>query len=197
MPHLRRTGISSHVPVHVTLRLRRGLPSLRQARLVREVERSFRMAAEQGRFRVVHYSLQRDHVHLLVEAEGPAALARGMKSIGPRLARAVHRTFRRRGPVLADRYHHHVLRTPREVRNALAYVLLNVRKHAAGRFGSRQTPADGVDAASSGRWFAGWTRGLAPPAAPAPVAPARTWLLRVGWWRHGRIDPGEIPGRHG
>jgi len=197
VPHLRRAGFSAHTPVHVTLRLRRGLPSLRQPRLVREVERSFRAAAEQGRFRVVHYSLQRDHVHLLVEAEGPAALARGMKSIGARLARAAQRVFQRGGPVLADRYHHHVLRTPREVRNALAYVLLNVRKHAAERFALARASAATIDPASSGRWFTGWTRALAPPAGPAPVAPARSWLLRVGWWRHGRIDPGEVPGRRG
>ena len=193
--HLRRAGFSCHTPCHVTLRLREGLPSLRNALLVREVERSFRVAAEQRGFRVVHYSLQRDHVHLLVEADGPATLARGMKSIGARLARAVHRIFRRGGPVLADRYHHHVLRTPREVRNALAYVLLNVRKHAAERLGIHRAPAAAIDPASSGRWFTGWTRALAPPAEPPPVAPAHTWLLRVGWSRHGRLDPGEVPGR--
>jgi REP element-mobilizing transposase RayT len=155
---------------------------------VREVERSFREACEQGRFRVVHYAIQRDHVHLLVEAQGPASLARGMKSIGARLARAVHRAFGRRGAVLADRYHHRVLRTPREVRNALAYVLLNFRKHAIGIL-------EGIDPASSGRWFDGWAVAVATSAAPAPVAKARSWLLRLGWWRHGRIDPREVPGR--
>jgi len=80
-----------------------------------------------------------------------------MKSLGARLARAVNRVFRRSGPVLADRYHVRVLRTPREVRNALAYVLLNARRHAAqvGRMVSR---ALRIDPASSGRWFDGWRR---------------------------------------
>jgi REP element-mobilizing transposase RayT len=189
VPHFRRAGFSAHTPCHVTLRVRRGTPSLRDGRVVREVERSFRIACERESFRVVQYSLQRDHVHLLVEAQGPAALARGMKSIGARLARAVHRAFHRRGPVLADRFHHRALRTPREVRNALAYVLLNVRKHSAARRGTD------VDPASSGRWFSGWTRTVATPVDAPAVATARTWLLRVGWWRHGRIDAGETPGR--
>ena len=77
-------------------------------------------ASERGSFRVVHYSLQRDHVHLIVEAAGKQAMGSGMKSISARLARAVNRVFRRSGPVLDGRYHLHVLRSPREVRNALA-----------------------------------------------------------------------------
>ena len=135
-PHRRRAPLAARFPCHVTLRIRRGIPSLRKARLVREWRRSLREACERGRFRVVHYSLQRDHAHLLVEAASARDLACGMKSIGARLARAVQRAFRRRGPVLADRYHLRVLRTPREVRNALAYVLLNVRKHWRERHGA-------------------------------------------------------------
>jgi hypothetical protein len=162
---------------------------------VREIERSLRAACERGSFRVTHYSLQRDHVHLVVEADGAAALARGMMSIGARVARAVNRVFRRRGPVLADRFHHRVLRTPREVRNALAYVLCNFRKHAAAAGFSSRGFAAAIDPASSGRWFTGWTRAPAPPVERAAVAPGRSWLLRVGWWRYGRIDPREVPGR--
>lgn len=159
--------------------------------MVRAVERSFRAACERGSFRLVQYSIQRDHVHMLVEADGAAALARGMKSIGARLARVVNRAFGRRGPVLEDRFHHRALRTPREVRNALAYVLLNARKHAADVGSTLSWP----DPASSGRWFRGWARALASPADAPAVALPRTWLLRVGWWRHGRIDPAEVPGR--
>jgi hypothetical protein len=135
----------------------------------------------------VHYSFQRDHVHLLVEAENASALGRGMKSIGARIARAVYRVFGRRGKVLADRYHHRVLKSPREVRHALAYVLLNARRHAAER--GIALPSAAIDPASSGRWFRGWTRVLATSRERAPVAAARSWLLRVGWWRRGRIDP--------
>ena len=174
----------------MTLRVQRGLPSLRDGRVVREVRRSFAQAAERGTFRVVQFSLQRDHVHLLIEANGRDALGRGMMSIGARIARAVHRAFGMRGRVLEDRYHHRVLRTPREVRNALVYVLNNVRKHAPTSSRARHP---WVDPASSGGWFLGWTRRITPAEGPPPVAAARSWLLRTGWTRHGRIDPAETP----
>jgi REP element-mobilizing transposase RayT len=193
VPHARRPRFSRHTPCHVTLRVRRGVPSLRAGRVVREIERSLREACERETFRVVHYSLQCDHVHLLVEAEGPCALARGMKSIGARIARAVNRVFARRGPVLAERFHHRVLRTPREVRNALRYVLLNFRKHAIAR-GVLDAAWAVLDSESSARWFAGWAQAAAPPAEPPPVAAAKTWLLRVGWRWHGTIDAREVPG---
>jgi REP element-mobilizing transposase RayT len=171
------------------------LPSPRSAKLVHELEHSLVAACERGRFRLAHYSVQHDHVHLIVEASGKDALACGMKSIAARVARAVNRVFRRRGRVLADRYHRHTLRTPREVRRALAYVLLNARRHLAKR-GRTSPRASAWDPASSGAWFAGWIRemAIAARAGPAPVAQPRTWLLRIGWRRHGLIDPGEVPG---
>jgi hypothetical protein len=138
--------------------------------------------------------VQRNHVHLLIEATGKQAMGRGMKSVAARLARAANRVFGRSGPVLHGRYHIRVLRTPREVRNALAYVLLNVRKHWKQCHGS--PPPARVDEASSGRWFYGW-RGsarLRRRTEPPEVAPARTWLLRVGWRRHGLIAAVEVPG---
>ena len=100
----------------------------------------------------------------------------------------------RSGPVLAGRYHVKALKTPREVRNALAYVLLNARKHWKQRTG--QTPPVRLDEASSGCWFDGWSR--EPPAARAKgareVARPRSWLLAKGWRRHRLIDPAEMPG---
>jgi len=120
------------------------------------------------------------------------ALGCGMKAIGARIARTLNRTFHRHGPVLAERFHLHVLRSPREVRNALAYVLLNARHHAR-----RLATALRIDPASSARWFDGWRRQPAvagQPAAVVPVVRARTWLLTIGWRRHGLIDPDEIPG---
>jgi REP element-mobilizing transposase RayT len=163
--------------------------------LVREVEATFRRGCERGRFRLVHYSIQSNHLHLMVEAASAADLGRGMKSLGARLARAVNRVFARRGRVLEDRYHLHVLRTPREVRNALAYVLLNARRHAA-KLGRRPTRARGADPCSSGRWFEGWR--VMPGIGRAPdqpaVAAAHTWLLRIGWRRAGLIGLSEVPG---
>ncbi len=192
--HRSREAFPERFPCLVTWRLRSGLPSLRSAALVREVRKSFAAACERRDFRVVHFSLQRDHAHLIVEARDRVALGRGLKSIGSRLARAVQRSFHRRGSVLAERYHLSLLRSPRQVRNALAYVLLNVRHHFFQR--TRSTPPVLADAASSAPWFHDWHR--SPPGAvsagAAPVAEPRTWLLATGWLRHGRIDPAELPG---
>lgn len=193
MRHVPRSRVQTRFPSHVTLKVLPGVPSLRKRAVVLEIERSFTaLCAARSDFRLVHYSIQSDHLHLLVEASDGSVLARGMKALGARLARAVNRVFRRAGAVLRDRYYLHVLRTPREVRNALRYVLLNVRKHAR-----RALPDARVDPASSGRWFDGWLR-VAPmddgePDARA-VATARTWLLSVGWRRHGLIEPADVPG---
>jgi REP element-mobilizing transposase RayT len=198
--HRERAAVPGECPVHVTLRLRPGLPSLREGRFVREWRRSLAEAAERGHFRVNHYSLQGDHAHLIVEAQGKHALACGMKSIAARLARALNRVAGRSGPVLDGRYHHRSLRTPREVRRALAYVLLNARRHLAKRrhAETQRRGAATLDPASSARWFDGWRRdaSIHAPAAGAPsdVARPRTWLLRVGWRRHGLVDPAQVPG---
>jgi hypothetical protein len=177
----------------VTLRVRPDVPSLRTVSVVREFRRSLAEASERGNFRVPHYSMQGDQLHLIVEADDAHALANGMKSIGARLARAVNRVLGRSGPVLDGRFHHRVLRTPREVRRALAYVLLNARlRKRRGAVGASRVL---LDPASSARWFDGWRRDAAsrlPEAGVLPeVARARTWLLRVGWRRHGLVDPGE------
>jgi REP element-mobilizing transposase RayT len=185
----------------VTLRLRSDLPSLRDTRVVREIERTFAKGCSRPDFRLVHYSLQGNHAHLIVEAKDRHALGRGMMAIGSRLARAVNRIARRRGSVLADRYHLRLLPTPKEVRNALRYVLLNARRHAAAAHGTVTRPVR-LDPASSARWFDGWkwkadlTGGATAAAsrAPLPIARARTWLLTVGWRRHGLLDPADVPG---
>jgi REP element-mobilizing transposase RayT len=190
LPHESRDAFASRHPILVTLKVRPGVPSLRTVKLVKEVERSLAGACDQRRFRVVHYSLQSNHVHLIVEAGGAADLGRGMKSIGARLARAANRVFARKGPVLLDRFHHRVLKTPREVRSALAYVLLNARRLAGRRAGQ----AGAVDPASSGRGFDGWRRRIASDRDPPSVARPHTWLIRTGWRRHGLIDLDEVPG---
>jgi putative transposase len=88
-----------------------------------------------------------------------------------------------------------VLRTPREVRHALVYVLLNARRHAA-RAGRTLSRALRIDPASSGRWFDGWKRTHAAASAPdiPAVARPRTWLLAKGWRGRGLLDPDEVPG---
>jgi REP element-mobilizing transposase RayT len=106
-------------PSHVTLRLRRGTPGRRSRRFLRELRPSLRRACERRGFRVVHYCVQRNHLHLLVVSAGKEALGRGMKAILARVARAAQRAFGLSGPVHHGRYHLRILRTPREVRSAM------------------------------------------------------------------------------
>ena len=189
VPHVARPALSRHHPVHVTTRLGRGLPPLRRLPELEVLRRALGAGADRFGFRLVHFSIQNDHLHLIAEAEDARSLSRGMKGLLVRVARALNRLWRRHGQVFADRYHAHVLRTPREVRNALVYVLNNAKKHL-GRFA-------GLDPASSAAHFDGWARpvpvGMSAASAPPQVAAARTWLLCVGWRRHGRIDPSEMP----
>jgi REP element-mobilizing transposase RayT len=143
--------------------------------------------ASSDAFRIVHFSVQRDHVHLIIEAKDRAAGIRGMRGLPIRAALALNRALGRSGRVWSDRYHARELKTPREVRNAIAYVLLNRRKHDA------QAPL-GVDPCSSGPWFDGWRRSRRPPSGCPPVAAPRTWLATVGWRRGGLLRDDERPG---
>ncbi len=171
--------------MHATLRAVRGLGSLR-ARPVVGVVREALSRASRTDFRVVEFSVQSAHVHLIVEAGSRRALTLGLRGLAIRIALAVNRLLGRRGAVWADRYHARALATPRAVRHALVYVLMNVRKHhGTGR---------GLDPCSSAPWFDGWrelprTR----PTEPRPVATARTWLATIGWRRHGLIAATETP----
>jgi REP element-mobilizing transposase RayT len=177
------------------------VPSLRDPRIVRQIERTFANGCRRPGFRLVQYSLQGNHAHLIVEASDQETLGRGMMAIGTRLALAVNRVARRTGRVIAERYHHRLLPTPREVHRALRYVLLNARRHSAKAKAASTAPAR-LDPASSARWFDGWKRdapaargGAKTPALERrPVARARTWLLSTGWRRHGLLDPADVPG---
>ncbi len=186
VPHDARPPFTARHPVHVTLRLEKGLPYLRNGRTHHVLKQAFRAGRERFGFRLVHYAVLANHVHLVVEAEHAASLSRGMQGLAVRMARALNRAWKRCGQVFAERYHAHVLRTPREVRNALAYVLRNARRHGAWlRRGA-------VHAFSSGAWFDGWSdrrRCFSHEDDDTPVARARTWLLAVGWRRHGPIPP--------
>ena len=173
-------------PVHVTVRLREGLPTLR-ADPVLDILLEVFVASSSAGFRVVHASLQASHLHLLVEARDGPALSRGMQGLLVRAARALNRLWRRRGALVGDHFHARALATPREVRNALVYVLQNARGHGAIRAG--------VDRYSTGRWFDGWRDAAAGERAPprGELGRPRTWLLREGWRRHGPIATSEVP----
>lgn len=191
-------------PVHVTCRIARDLRSLRTGRMYRAVRAATRIAARRTDFRIVHLSIQRDHLHLIVEADHKVALARGMQSFGISAAKQIHRALRatrgvkRRTAVFTDRYHPHVLETPTEVRHALAYVLNNWRKHGEHRLPELATWR--IDPFASSLAFDGWNQPVLeqPPPSYEPLVVARpeTWLLTHGWRRAGGpISMQTIPGR--
>jgi putative transposase len=191
--HVGREPHASRHPVHVTLRVREALPHLRGDAAFEVIDAALRAMRERSGFRIVHFSVLTNHVHLLVEASDADALRRGISAFSIRVALGVNRIFGRRGPVWRDRYHARTLRTPAEVRRALCYVLQNLRRHLA-QDGETLNPT-AIDARSSGPWFDGW-RGVQAPwrDREAPVSPPRTWLLAEGWRRHGLIAVDEIPG---
>ena len=184
VPHRRRERHEARCPVHVTLRATPTLPSLRADRVFPALRGALARSSRHA-FRVLEFSVQQDHVHLLVEADGSATFTRGLQGLAIRAAKAVNRALGRHGRVWGDRYHARMLVTPREVRNALVYVLQNVRKHVPH--------FRGLDSRSSAAWFSGWRTSRATAGVPSPVACARTWLAAVGWQRHGLIDESEGP----
>jgi putative transposase len=186
------------------------LPSLRQHDEFEVLRFVFEEALEREDFRIVQFSVQTNHVHYICEARDKESLTRGMQSLGVKIARRLNQLWERAGRVFAERYHARALETPHEVRTALAYVLNNARKHGLGFIGA--------DPYSSGESFDGWSEESAPfsnaprdrgrvsstgTSTTAPrftrtvdctTAAAQSWLMRVGWRRHGLIHVHEIPG---
>jgi REP element-mobilizing transposase RayT len=201
LPHRARQSFRHYQPLHVTLKLKKGLPSLRWRPLARIIWAGLHVAKDRYGVRVVEFSIQGDHIHLILEAEGARALSKAMQALCIRLAKALRKEIGGSGSVFADRYHVHVLKTPAETRAALAYVLNNKRRHGkqhGQRFGDRW-----VDPLSSAGNFDGWSdrdlvtelRKTGPPPDAYPVEKATKWLLKEGWRKRGLIDVCEIPGR--
>ena len=183
--HAKRVEFARLTPVHVTVRVVRGLPTLRSLRSARALKIAFLGGRERGDFRLVHFSVMSNHLHFVVEAESSRSLSRGMQGLLVRVARNLNSALNRRGRVFADRFHSRVLGSTLDVRNTLLYVLGNARRHGIRFRGI-------VDPYSSAAWFAGW-RDLEPIACPALTAAPRGWQLRRGWWSHGRLAPHATP----
>jgi putative transposase len=175
--HTRRPEHDSRHLEHVTMRARDGVPSLRGAKMFSAVRAALSMASKAD-FRVVQFSVQRDHVHLVVEADDRVALSSGMNGLSVRCARGINRVARRQGSVWADRYHCEPKTNPTMVRYLLSYVLGNFKKHDP-------TNAASIDPCSSAPWFGGFRESLPVPREPSPVRPARTWLGSIGWLKAG------------
>jgi REP element-mobilizing transposase RayT len=213
-PHKKRPVLKGRFPVHVTLRVVDELGSLRRRRIYAAFRRATITVAlhewsyaEDGAFRIVHVSIQRDHAHLLVEAANAAALSRGMQSFQISAAKHINREAsvgqcrRRKGKVFADRYHQEIITTPRQARHALAYVLNNWRKHREDR--RRSTCSWNVDPFSTGLVFHGWKARedavnmwrRRETYEPLAVYVPRTWLLQQGWRKGGPpLAFREVPG---
>lgn len=197
-PHRRRPTLSPRHPVHVTLRLVRPMMPLRRGQTYDAIRRVLARFFGRTDFRVVHVSIQDNHLHFLIEAHDRRALSLGMQSLGINLAREINTALGNRcGKVFAERYHATQITTAKYARHALAYVLNNWRRHQQDYHNGRQRPAK-LDPYASGISFTGWTGGVrfATPAGypPLPVSPPETALLRHEWRRHGEIDPFELPG---
>lgn len=212
VPHVPRAFLDKSRPVHVSTKVVSGLPSLRGRKLWAAVRRAFvfgcvfraaKHEPQKAIFRIVHFSVQGQHIHLICEAKNRRALSRGIQGFKIRVAKRINAALGgRRGAVFSDRYHERIITNPTQCRHTLAYVLSNRRHRAYEQVSSY--PRGCVDPCSSAIWFDGWTVrnprvwANAPPTAlddQAPVAPPATWLLRGGWKRGGgTISPSRIPG---
>jgi len=201
--HKARPVVVAAHPLHVTLRLERDLGTLRTRALYHAMRKALERVLGRSDFRVIDVSLQDGHAHLIVEADNQWALARGMQAFQISAARLINKAAskargkRRTGRVFSDRYHPKAITSPLAARHARAYVLNNWRRHRQDRAVSWK-----VDPFSSGVSFDGWKEtggrhylaGVPPDHAILPVSRPQSWLLTVGWKRHGLISVREVPG---
>jgi REP element-mobilizing transposase RayT len=175
----------------VSQRVLPDLPSLRRRHLFEVLWRSFTLACDRFGGRLIHFSVQSNHLHLLVEAEDQRGLARFMSGLKIRIARAVNKRLGRTGKVFSDRYHARAIRNPTQARNSLAYVLGNDLRHSGRRAGA-------FDLFSSAPLFEGWAEGRVcwprPLVGAPPCVPARSWALTKGWQLAGPISLTNVPG---
>jgi REP element-mobilizing transposase RayT len=188
----RRDRIIEGTPAHVTLKIRAGVLDLRRVPAFRVVKRAIISGAAKRSFQIVEYSVQHDHIHMIVEAEDNGDFSRGVQGLCVRIARAINRFRGKTGKVFRDRFHSRVLKSPRETKWALKYVLLNGAKHLLQE--GRRVARGWLDPLSSAPSFSGWTttRAAGPP---RELPAARCWLLRLGWRFDGALDPADIPAR--
>ena len=204
--HAARPEHDPRHPVHVTMRVVGSASGLRRKDTYSALREATIVTARREDFRIVHMSIQRDHIHLIVEADSKRALSKGMKGYSISAARQINKAItarggdRRTGKVIADRYHARPLTSPRAVRNALAYTLSNWRHHGEDRAPFARTW--NVDPFSSGATFFDWKEledspvlwPLPPTYHPLIVLRPRTWLLQSWHKLYPRISVREVPG---
>jgi putative transposase len=194
--HRSRPRHRRYDPLHVVLRTRKDVGRLRRGPTYHAIRRALLRVADRSTFRVVHLSIQHNHLHFLVEAEDKLHLSRGMQALTISAAKAINASLGRTGKVFEYRYHATPITNPRQARHALAYVLNNWRRHQED-FTTPGAEQALLDPYSSAIAFDGWkARRFEVPEgyAPLPVSRPQTWMLAVGWREHGAIDVREIPG---
>jgi putative transposase len=179
--------------VHVVLRTIPAVGGLRCKPVFQAIRAATQCAAKRADFRIVQLSIQRTHVHMLVEADDKRALARGMQGFQISAAKHINAMLSRgkpprRGAVFSDRYHATIITSPRQARHALTYVLCNWRKHGEDR--DARLAMWKIDVFSSATAFKHWAECDGRPQLPASyelleVRPPCTWLLQRGWKLHG------------
>jgi REP element-mobilizing transposase RayT len=191
MSHLARPALATRFPVHVTLRMQPHVWNLRSRRSFRVIGTAVREAAGRFGMRICEFSVQGNHLHLVVEASGREALARGMQGLGIRLGKGLNRLMGRHGRVLADRYHAHILRTLREVQNAVRYVRDNHARHARNWSPPSVGPTEADPYSSAGCADLAWWR--AERRRPIELPEPGTWMLTRARDQLAQSAPATLP----
>lgn len=195
--HRTRAEVGPGQVVHIVLRSLPDVGRLREPDGYLALRHALGIVYARTDFRVVHASLQANHLHLLCEADDRRALSRGVQALSSTFARVLNRSLGRRGTVFEHRYFATVLTEPAQVRAALAYVLNNWRKHGEDRADADARHMQ-VDPYSSGPSFDGWRDLVLPLQLPAdheplPTALATAPVLVTGWRRHPLLSVHERP----
>jgi len=127
--HLRRPEVSPRRPHHVTVRVRRHVWNLRSQRCFGLVSAALRAVQRREGFRVIHFSVQGNHLHLIIEAEDRATFTGGARALLIRLAKSLNALMGTRGRVYADRFHETIVTSRRQMQVVVRYVLENHVRH--------------------------------------------------------------------
>jgi REP element-mobilizing transposase RayT len=126
--HIEREVIKKDTVLHLTLKIEKNKANLKNKSILKALQQSIKKARLLG-LKVIQYTLEYDHVHLLVESSDKISLGKGMQSLGISFSKKINKIKKQNGKVFKTRYHFRKLSTPREIKNVLNYILGNGVKH--------------------------------------------------------------------
>lgn len=189
VPHVARVAKAGKYPMHVTARAVRGLPSFRESRIGSLVLLQLRRLNDTT-FQISHHSVQKNHVHLIVEADDRPTVSRKMSGFMASFAKRLNVELGRTGKVWRERFYCRDVTTASEMHNVLTYVFGNAKKHG-------DIPRDSLqlDSFSSAWTFDGWDRPVDLPPEKIRWTPPepRTELLQRDWIAYGLLRVGGAP----